>query len=321
MWQNELLFFAAEMEKMEIKIGANAVLSDDSYQNRAWTRLIKEIYDVQAEVRSKGMNLLVTVYDSFPNALASGRTPDLSYNELLSLYENLSLEGVPFSLSLNARHRSGRQEQDLLRFRPLIQHLLNSMARYPRRNAVIISENRLLRNIRTYYGDAIKCTASCIKFSGLDDEELYVNDLEDALAVYDEVVIDNPHVSEQLLMDHVENIDKVMLFLNSRCAVDGIRCRHHYDALTVLNQRAEEGEDVKRLGLKVYNSFMEAEPDICLNEKAKLAHPDNREMLQKFLAMGVRKFKVARRDENGNGEILRDYAKVILEAAKHQFQQ
>ena len=268
----------------------------------------------RAKAQGMGIDLNITVYDSFIHPLSWGRVPSLNKEELEILFHALDRNNVQFALALNGEWNwDVNKNDDILSQYPQVLDLLNQMAEWKSNHASIIANHRLFDEIKIRFWNRLKTIASCIQFAWYFNWEYHFC-LSRAISEYDAVVVDNPNVqSWNVLEKYSWDLGKIILFLNSRCSKNMEECRGHYRALNALNISASKWYDIREQATTIYKSFDWKMPNVCENEKAMLLHENNRWFLGQVIKQWIYQFKISRESAWGSGVPLGDRIWTLLD--------
>ena len=229
--------------------------------------------------------------DPRSSMLAGGRLRGNSVAEVCAQAESFNRQGIPIAVALNGSAGKYRRDNaynhpiDLPNdpVYPLLEILVRGNRQYGVRNSLTLLRDDLLGHLNQIFPDhGLETWASCIRFVGDLASDEYQARLDRALALYDSVVIDNPNTKRILDMESVmkqaQIVDKLVIFLNSKCCIDSRICIAHYENI-------EKGVDLFQKTQGIIKETL----DRCQQDSFALVNQPA--LLEKTLLRGIRKFK------------------------------
>jgi len=170
--------------------------------------------------------------------LAGGRLRGNSIDELIELARLLNRERIPIAVALSGgvtKYRRDNTYNDPIDLKrdpvyPLLLEMVRGNDRTGLPSSLTILRDDLLDELDRVFPDhGLETWASCIRFVGELGADEYRARLDLAMARYDAAVIDNPSTERILIRENrPQRIAKLVIFLNSKCAIDSQICNAHY---------------------------------------------------------------------------------------------
>jgi len=216
---------------VEVEVDVEALVSESRGDLIAHIRRLEDKYPGLRLIPYAGL-------DPRCSMLAGGRLRGNRIDELIDLVKYLNAEKIPLAVALSGsvtKYRRDNAYNEKIDLRkdsvyPLLLEMVEGNDRERLSNSLTILRDDLLEQLETIFPDhGLETWASCIRFVGELGADEYRARLNLALSLYDAVVIDNPS-TERILIRRSEPgcSDRLVIFLNSKCAIDSQICNAHY---------------------------------------------------------------------------------------------
>lgn len=307
------------MKKLFVEAGVDTFLDKIPEDRADWQKFFGLIERTRYWASCIDIDITFSPYQSCDDSVFNlGNRNGSSLEKTKEMIQVINEAKTPFTLAMNGGFSFRETEIDLShpdfrRERDLLDTLAEKGAQHNQKNAVVITHDKLLADIKQLYPD-LETIASTIRFNinRKNAEALY----EDAFQSFDRVVpanVDILYRSKDFIDTFSKYRAKILPFLNLQCGSVGNACTQHYlhgemgtmdsfvqnkdypyyrnsdIALSLLNRVHFKLQNIPQGGV-----CHESESAMLIN------HP---EILTSLIQSGISSFKIARGPKYENGLI------------------